>query len=387
MDKKKKRHKRFWRFAYRLLHRWFAKKFNYTYDICDYDGPCIIISNHVTNWDPPLLGLSFPKKPLYFMASEHLFRKGLKSWAINRYLQPIPRSKGASAADAVLKCLRHFKAGDSVCIFAEGDSTWNGVTNKIIPSTANLVKSSRVALLTYKFEGGHLSCPRWGKGVRKGKMHGRIVNVYPPEELKKMSVEEIEALINKDIFENAWERQANDPVSYWGKNLAVRIESALYLCPICKQIGTLEGNGDFVTCSCGFKREYTTYGSFEPSVPFKNIYEWDIWQSECLKNGDYVRNEEFLFSDKEVTLTEIFENHRYEELHTDTLVQHEDKLMFGEYEFLLSDISSMSLVQTSVLLFTHKNKYYEFKTDGFINLRKYLQTWQTYTEQIKIKEN
>jgi len=320
------------------------------------------------------------------MASEHLFRKGFKSWAINRYFEPIPRYKGASAADAVLKCLRHFKAGDSVCIFAEGDSTWNGVTNKIIPSTANLVKSSRVALLTYKFEGGHLSNPRWGKGVRKGKMRGKIVNIYPPEEIKKMSIDEIEALINRDIYENAWERQAIEPVSYWGKDLAVRIESALYLCPECKQIGTLEGKGDFVTCSCGFKREYTTYGSFEPGVPFKTIYEWDMWQSRCLKDGDYVRNEEFFFSDKEITLTEIFENHRYEELHTDALVQHEDKLVFGEYEFMLTDISAMSLVQTSVLLFTYKNKYYEFKSDGFVNFRKYLQTWQNYTEQVKIKE-
>ena len=73
-------------------------------------------------------------------------------------------------------------------------------------------------------------------------------------------------------------------------------------------------------------------------------------------------------------------------LHTDALVQHEDKLVFGEYEFMLTDISAMSLVQTSVLLFTYKNKYYEFKSDGFVNFRKYLQTWQNYTEQVKIKE-
>jgi hypothetical protein len=218
-------------------------------------------------------------------------------------------------------------------------------------------------------------------------MRGGVVNIYTPEQLKAMTVEEIHAAIDRDIYENAWERQSKENVAFKGKNRAVRMESALFLCPECKKIGTLKGDGNKIKCSCGFEREYTEYGAFEPSKPFENIYEWDIWQSECLKNGDYVRNEEFLFSDKEATLTEIFENHRYEELHTDTLVQHEDKLMFGEYEFLLSDISSMSLVQTSVLLFTHKNKYYEFKTDGFINLRKYLQTWQTYTEQIKIKEN
>ncbi len=229
MDKRK-RHRRAWRLAYKLLHRHLEKKFNLTSDICDYDGPCLIVSNHVTNWDPVLVGLSFPKKQMYFVASEHIFRLGIKSKLLNRYFEPIPRSKGSSAVDTVLKCKRHFKAGDSVCIFAEGDSTWNGVTDEIVPSTASLAKASRVALVTYRFEGGHLSNPRWGKGIRTGKMHGGVVNIYSPEDLKAMSVEEILDAINKDIYENAWERQKSDPVAYKGKNRAVRMESALFLC-------------------------------------------------------------------------------------------------------------------------------------------------------------
>ncbi|MBR7101846.1 MAG: 1-acyl-sn-glycerol-3-phosphate acyltransferase [Clostridia bacterium] len=150
MDKRK-RHRRAWRLAYKLLHRHLEKKFNLTSEKCDYDAPCLIVSNHVTNWDPVLVGLSFPNRPTYFVASEHLFRMGIKTKLLNRYFEPIPRSKGSSAVDTVLKCLRHFKAGDSVCIFAEGDSTWNGVTQDIVPSTANLAKSSRVALVTYRF--------------------------------------------------------------------------------------------------------------------------------------------------------------------------------------------------------------------------------------------
>lgn len=383
MDKRK-RHRRAWRLAYKLLHRHLEKKFNLTSEKCDYDAPCLIVSNHVTNWDPVLVGLSFPNRPTYFVASEHLFRMGIKTKLLNRYFEPIPRSKGSSAVDTVLKCLRHFKAGDSVCIFAEGDSTWNGVTQDIVPSTANLAKSSRVALVTYRFEGGHLANPRWGKGIRTGKMRGGVVNIYTPEQLKAMSVEEIHAAIDRDIYENAWERQEKENVAFKGKNRAVRMESALFLCPECKKIGTLKGDGDYIKCSCGFKREYTEYGVFEPSVPFKNIYEWDIWQRECLESGDFNRDDT-LFTDSKITLSKIHEGHKSEKLTNGILTGSEDSLSIGEYVFFYKDISSMSIIQTSILVFTHKDGYFELRADKkhYVNMRKYLFWYQNYVNGIK----
>ena len=383
MDKRK-RHKRAWRLAYRLLHKHLERKFNLISEICDFDGPCLIVSNHVTNWDPVLVGLSFPTRPTYFVASEHLFRMGIKTKLLNRYFEPIPRSKGSSAVDTVLKCLRHFKAGDSVCIFAEGDSTWNGVTQDIVPSTANLAKSSRVALLTYRFEGGHLANPRWGKGIRTGKMRGGVVNIYTPEQLKAMSVEEIHASIDRDIYENAWERQKAENIPYKGKNRAVRIESALFLCPECKRIGTLTGTGNLVKCSCGFTREYTEYGTFEPSAPFENIYEWDIWQRECLKNGDFNRDDD-LFTDSQITLSKILEGHKSEKLARGALKGNEDSISIGQYTFGFSDISSMSIIQTSILVFTHKNGYFELRAGKkhYVNMRKYLLWYQNYLDGTK----
>ena len=134
MDKRK-RHRRAWRLAYKLLHRHLEKKFNLTSKKCDYDGPCLIVSNHVTNWDPILVGLSFPNKPTYFVASEHIFRWGFLSKVICWLLDPIPRLKGTTAADTVLTVMRRLRKGANVCIFAEGNRSWDGVTGDILPST------------------------------------------------------------------------------------------------------------------------------------------------------------------------------------------------------------------------------------------------------------
>ena len=384
MDKKK-RHYRAWRFFYVLLHGYLSRKFKYTHDICEYDGPCMIISNHVTNWDPVLLGLSFPKKQVYYVASEHLFRKGIITKFLNRYFEPIPRSKGNNAIDTVLKCKRHAKDGDNVCIFAEGDSTWNGLTDKIVPSTAQLVKSLKVALITYKFEGGHLANPRWGIGARKGKMHGGVVKIYSPEELKAMSYEEIEAAINNDINENAWERQEIENISYKGKKRAERIESALFMCPQCKSIGTVKGVKNDVVCSCGFKTTYTEKCFFDPPVPFKNTLEWDKWQMEQLLSKNF-NHSSALFEDNEVTINEIEASHGLTELCKGKMSLYDDKLCIGDMEFDLEKISGMSIIQTHILVFTYSSKYFEIKGKQGISSRKYLAWYQNFTTVIKNSE-
>lgn len=81
--------------------------------LCQVDGPCIIIPNHVTAMDPLLVAMSFPKKQMYFVASEHLFRKGLISSLLNWLVEPIPRKKASSGVDTVMAVLSRLRAGHS----------------------------------------------------------------------------------------------------------------------------------------------------------------------------------------------------------------------------------------------------------------------------------
>ena len=126
----------------------------------------------MTTWDPLLLAMSFPDKPIRFVASEHIFRHGLVSRLLTWLVAPIPRKKAASGADTVMASLRALKAGDSVCIFAEGDASWDGLTHPVFPATGKLARMAGVPLVTYRLEGGYLSLPRWSKKLRRGKMRG-----------------------------------------------------------------------------------------------------------------------------------------------------------------------------------------------------------------------
>ena len=369
------RHQKIWRILYVLVNRWICRKFNMQHEDLDLDGPVLLIPNHVSAWDPLLVAMSLKRKQVYYVASEHIFRLGPVTKLLNWLVAPIPRRKASSGADTVKACLRHLREGHSVCLFAEGEQSWDGLTQPIFPATGKLARSSGATLVTYRIEGGYLSLPRWGKGVRRGSVYGHPVHVYPPEQLKKMSPAQINESIQRDISENAWERQRIAPVSYRGRRRAEGLEKALYLCPRCHQIGTLRTKDDRLFCSCGLTLRYAETGFFDPPEPFETIADWDAWQRRALRSMDKPAGE-LLFSDEGMTLSRIGAGHEEEPLGTADLRQYADRLCCGDHTFLLEEISSMAMVQANLLLLSYRDSYYQIRAEKGANLRKYLELWK-----------
>lgn len=367
---------KFWRFLYCLLFGFLAKRFNFEPEICREEGSCIVISNHVTTWDPLLVAMSFPEKHLHFVASEHIFRHGILSKLLCYILDPIPRRKATTGTDTVMGSLRRIRNGGSVAIFAEGDASWNGLTDKVFTATGKMVRASGAKLITYRLEGGYLSLPRWSKQLRRGKMAGHVVGVYSAAELKAMKPEEINDIINRDIYEDAWKRQAEEQIPYKGRKLAKGIESGLFLCPKCGNIDTMKGVGNRIVCSCGMKVSYTELGTFDPPEPFENFYQWDIWQMERLRNGKF-RHDEVFYSDKDLTLRHIESDHKERVLCRGTLTQYKDSIDIDGRRFMLSEIDNMAMVKDNILLFSVDKDYYEIRADEVCCLRKYLTMWKS----------
>ena len=131
-------------------------KFGYTFKTAkDLPDHYIVLSNHVTDFDPLFVGCSFPRQ-MYFVASEHIARwkRGYK--LVNYLLAPILRKKGTTAASAIIDILRKVRKGANVCMFAEGVRSWDGLTCTIAPTTGGLVKAARCGLVTYQI--GRASC-------------------------------------------------------------------------------------------------------------------------------------------------------------------------------------------------------------------------------------
>lgn len=386
-SKDKIRHEKVWSFLQVLNRPLMKYLFDESFDEIDVDGPFLLIANHSTDLDPLILASCFPRNQLYFVASEHIFRLGLVSKALEWLVAPIPRKKASSGADTVKMCLRRLKAGDSVGLMAEGEATWNGVSTDVFSATGKLVKSSGASLVTVRISGAYLSNPRWGNGFRRGKVEARLVHIYSPEEIEAMSASEVLDAINHDIYENCWEHQAENPVKFLGDNRAEHIERAVFLCPSCKGVSTIASEGNYFKCrDCGFHGMVTELGTFEGVNMVPNMYEWDKWQFETLKNMDFKQSNRdgVLFFDSDVLLTQILKGHETKVIGDNfELCQYGDKLTCGMCTFDMSKITNMSMVQAKRLLLSYEGSYFEIKANNITSLRKYLGYWQNKTWEVE----
>jgi hypothetical protein len=203
-------------------------------------------------------------------------------------------------------------------------------------------------------------------------MRGHVVNTYTPEMLAGMSSQELNDAINRDITENAWERQKKEQQRFKGKKRAWLIETALFACPKCRQLGTIRGEGNHIRCSCGLDTVFTEYGTFDPPLEFENMLEWDRWQHEHLKALDTLP----AFTEDGVRLLALNSDHTQAEAASGQLKLEDGVMTIGEYSFQLKDISNLALVQKHLMIFTHQQKYYELHAPGPVCFRKYLALWQ-----------
>ena len=360
---------RLYGFLWHLLRRPFEKIFAFAHDEDRVDEPTLIISNHVTNFDPILVAFSFPGRRFHFVASEHLFRMGFISKLLTYIFEPVARRKGVSGGDTALACVRKLRAGKTVGLFAEGETTWDGRTAEVFSATGRLAQMGKCRMITYRLEGAYFTAPRWGKGIRRGKMYGRIVGIYSAEEVKAMG-KDVTAVIQRDIFEDADLRQNENPVAYGKRRRAENLEVVLFKCPACGAYESLSSKGNFLRCTCGRQWEFTAHGRFAPAEPFETVAQWDAWQCRQLER------ETPCFRAEGLTLSQLGDDHGQKILGTGELMLKDGALCCCGQCFRLEEISSMALITTKRILFTVGNSYYELKAKKPRCLRKFYLSWQ-----------
>lgn len=348
-------------------------------DLSREQPPYLVLANHNLTLDPVAVACAF-KQPMCFVASDHLQRKGFVTWLLNACFGIISRRKGTVAYTTALEILRTLRQGDSVCLFAEGNRSFTGKTMPILPSTGALAKKAGVPVYTYKIEGAYLAHPRWAKHLRRGRVIGRLVNKYTPEQLKGMPVDAVNARILADLDEDAHARQAADPVRYRGKGRAELLETILFMCPCCGEIGQLKSRGNTLACSCGAQAVYTEYGALEGDAPFSTEEEWDQWQEAALRKMAATAGDTPIFQDRSVTLTQLDSKNQVLYQHTGPASFSAVTLRAGGRELPAADISDMSIYGRNTIVFTCGDDYYEIKGDKTFCGRKYDQLYRILRE-------
>jgi 1-acyl-sn-glycerol-3-phosphate acyltransferase len=160
-------------------------------------GPVIVVANHISNWDPLILGFALPR-PLCYMAKAELFNiPVLKSLLPLVYAFPIKR--GAVDRQAIRTALELVKAGKILGIFPEGRRALKGAPIEVKPGAALIALKAGCPILPAACIGtsGILPCG-WFKPL-KIKL-GRPVNTQGLAEMSHAAaLEELSHRIEKDI--------------------------------------------------------------------------------------------------------------------------------------------------------------------------------------------
>jgi 1-acyl-sn-glycerol-3-phosphate acyltransferase len=107
--------------------------------------PLIIVSNHASVFDPPLVGSSI-RRPVAFMAKEELFRvNGLKQ--LITLLGAYPVNRQGADRSAIKNALNSLKKGWAAGIFIEGTRTDDGKVHNPKLGAAMIAAKAKAPLL------------------------------------------------------------------------------------------------------------------------------------------------------------------------------------------------------------------------------------------------
>lgn len=103
-------------------------------------GGVIVASNHVSYWDPPLVGAA-ANRELHFLAKEELFRTPVLGPLI-RVFNAIPIRRGVADLSGLTKAMDVLRAGDALIVFPEGTRNRSGTLQAARPGIGMLAVST-----------------------------------------------------------------------------------------------------------------------------------------------------------------------------------------------------------------------------------------------------
>lgn len=116
-------------------------------------GPVIICSNHISNLDPPVIGITSPRE-IHFMAKEELFERPM----LNKLLTAInafPVKRGIGDRNALRKGLHVLQDGKTLGLFPEGTRSKTGELGKPLAGVGFFALRSDAVVIPCAIKGSY----------------------------------------------------------------------------------------------------------------------------------------------------------------------------------------------------------------------------------------
>lgn len=127
-------------------------------------GPFIIVSNHVSNWDPVALGVAFADRQVRALGKQELFELPILG-RIAHWTGGIPIRRGEADREAIAQCKAALQAGEPLIILPEGTRSRTGALNEGKMGIVFIAQITNVPVLPVAVTGTRAMGWPWRRGT------------------------------------------------------------------------------------------------------------------------------------------------------------------------------------------------------------------------------
>ena len=260
--------------------------------------PYMILSNHMSFVDFELTALgTFPKRVNSVVNVDgYIGRAWLMEW-----IGSVCTRKFSTDLSLVKNISTVLRRGDILCLYPEARYSPCGTTSYLPPSLGKIIKKNKVPIVAVVHRGNHLLSPFWNfRKKRKVPLHTTMTQILTKEDIERMSVDEINAVVQESLQYDDYRYQKENGILIKEKYRAEGLHRILYQCPHCKAESKMDSKGTELFCTeCGKRwnlNEDGTLSAIEGETEFSHIPDWFEW--ERLQVRAQVESGEYSFADE-----------------------------------------------------------------------------------------
>jgi len=235
-----------------FMYKKYNVHYNFKTDIKNVKGPYFFISNHASRLDYIFTGVPLLPVKMNYVAGYNEFHRSHLAGVFGM-LNVIPKKNFVPDVYTIKSIKSVIDKGGRITIFPEGMSSISGANQPVAVGTGALIKHYGIPVYYSVIKGGYLTSPKYNLNDRLGKVEVVFDQLFTPEEIARLSPEEIEDKINAAIYHDdyAWNKKEKNHYNI-GDNGAEHLEDLLFWCPRCKKQHVMTSEGNRIFCKeCG----------------------------------------------------------------------------------------------------------------------------------------
>lgn len=242
--------------------------------------PYMLLSNHMYFIDFELAAMgTLPHRVNNVMNIDGYYRR---PWLIE-LIGGICTRKFTMDLHLIKSINKVLKRGDVMCMYPEARYSPCGTLSYLPESLGKLVKMNKVPVVAVVHHGNHLLTPFWNfRKPRKVPLHTTMTQILTPEQIKSMSVDEINAVLKEALWYDDYRYQKDNGILITEPYRAEGLHKVLYQCPACGKEHEMASEGTRIYCkACGKRWELKENGELEAlkgETEFSHVPDWFEWE-------------------------------------------------------------------------------------------------------------